>query len=158
MYYIPLRGQRMSRADVEAPALQALIDVRGTVRHPVENLRFQGLRFEYGTWLGPSGRNGYAADQSGFHLDGYGHRPNRIGHDPDTARTPGNVRLNYARDVAFVHDDFMHLGGAALDFASGSQHDAIIANRFHDVAAAAIQLGGVSTLDAHPRSAGPGDA
>jgi len=152
LYYIPLPGQRMSRVDVEAPALQALIDVHGTLRHPVEHLRFQGLRFEYGTWLGPSGPNGYADDQSGFHLDGYGHRANLTGHDPDDTRTPGNVRLSYARDVAFVHDDFLHLGGAGLDFAAGSQHDAIIANRFSDISAAAIQLGGVAILDAHPHS------
>ncbi len=152
LYYIPLPGQSMSGTDVEAPVLQALIDVRGTLRRPVEHLRFEGIGFEYGTWLGPSGPNGYAADQSGFHLDGYGHRPNLIGHDPDTTRTPGNVRLTYARDVAFVHDDFLHLGGAGLDFATGSQHDAIIANRFRDISAAAIQLGGVSRLDAHPYS------
>jgi hypothetical protein len=156
VYYIPRAGQQLARADVELPVAQALIDVRGTVRRPVAHVRFQGLRFAYGTWLGPSGPNGYAVDQSGFHLDGYGHRPNLIGHDPDTTRTPGNVRLAYARDVAFVHDDFMHLGGVALDFDTGSQHDAIVGNRFEDISSAAIQLGGVTRVDARP--AHPGQA
>ncbi len=154
LYYIPRAGERLARADVELPIAQALIDVRGTLARPVEHLRFRGLTFGYGTWLGPSGPNGYAADQSGFHLDGFGHRPNLVGHDPADARTPGNVRLVYARDVGFVHDDFLHLGGAGVDFARGSQHDAIVGSRFADISGAAIQLGGVSAVDAHPAHAG----
>jgi hypothetical protein len=156
LYYIPRPGESLARADVELPTVQALIDVRGTLRRPVEHIRFQGIRFEYGTWLGPNGPNGYAADQSGFHLDGYGHRPNVVGHDPDTARTPGNVRLAYARGLTFVHDDFLHLGGVAVDFTTGAQHDAIVGNRFEDVSSAAIQLGGVTRVDARP--AHPGQA
>lgn len=154
LYYIPQRGQRLARADVELPVLQALIDVRGTLSRPVEHIRFEGLTLAYGTWVDPSSPNGYAADQSGFHLDGYGHRPNLIGHDPDTARTPGNVRLRYAREVTFTHDDFVHLGGVGLDFNTGSQHDAIIGNRFDDISSSAIELGGVSRVDHHPRHPG----
>lgn len=154
LYVIPRFGQRPARADVELPILQALIDVRGTLRRPVENVRFQGLTFAYGTWLGPSGPNGYADDQSGFHLDGYGHPPNLIGHDPDTARTPGNVRLHYARRVTFTHDDFLHLGGVGLDFDTGSRHDEIVGNRFVDISSAAIELGGVSPIDSRPAHPG----
>ncbi len=154
LYYIPRPGERLSSADVELPVAQALVDVRGTLRHPVTHLRFTGLTFAYGTWVGPNGPNGYAADQSGFHLDGYGHPPNVVGHDPHDARTPGDVRVDFGRDIAFVHDDFEHLGGAGLDFASGSQGDLIVGNRFSDISAAAIQLGGVSVADAHPTSAG----
>ncbi len=153
LYSIPGFGQRLARADVELPVLQALIDVRGTLRRPVEHIRFQGLTFAYGTWLGPSSPNGYADDQSGFHLEGYGHPPNLIGHDPDTARTPGNVRLRYARRVTFIHDDFLHLGGVGLDFDTGSQHDAIVGNRFDDISSAAIELGGVSPIDSRPAHA-----
>jgi hypothetical protein len=154
LYYIPARGQRLARADVEVPVLQTLIDARGTLRRPVERIRFEGLTFAYGTWLDPSSRNGYAADQSGFHLDGYGHRPNLIGHDPATARTPGNVRLTYARGVTFTDDDFVHLGGVGLDFDTGSQYDAIVGNRFHDISSSAIELGGVRLDDSHPRESG----
>jgi hypothetical protein len=154
LYYIPPLGQRLARADVELAVVQALIDVRGTLRRPVEHIRFQGLTFAYGTWIGPSGPNGYAADQSGFHLNGYGHPPNLIGHDPDTARTPGNVRLRYARHVTFTHDDFLHLGGVGLDFNTGSRHDVIVGNRFVDISSAAVQLGGVSPIDHHPAHAG----
>jgi hypothetical protein len=154
LYYIPRAGERLAGADVELPVIQQLIDVRGTLRRPVTHVRFQGLTFAYGTWLPPSGPNGYAADQSGFHLVGYGHQRNVIGHDPNTVRTPGNVRLAYARDIEFKHDNFLHLGGVGLDFNTGSQHDAIIGNRFNDISSAAIQLGGVSAVDHHPTRPG----
>lgn len=154
LYYIPRAGERLGSADVELPVVEALIEVRGTLRRPVAHIRFQGLTFAYGTWLGPSGPNGYAADQSGFHLDGYGHHPNLVGHDPDTVRTPGNVRLAYASYITFTHDDFLHLGGVGLDFNTGSQRDQISGNRFEDISSAAIQLGGVSPVDAHPRNSG----
>lgn len=154
LYYIPRAGQRLGSADVELPVVQALVDVRGALQRPVTHIRFQGLTFSYGTWLGPSGPNGYAPDQSGFQLVGYGHRPNLTGHDPNTVRTPGNVRLAYAREIAFAHDDFVHLGGVGLDFNTGSQNDAIVGNRFEDISSSAIELGGVSAIDARPRSTG----
>jgi hypothetical protein len=153
LFYRPRRGDRLRSADVELPRLEALVDVRGTLSHPVSHIRFHGLTFAYATWLDPSGRDGYADDQSGFHLDGFGHPSNVVGHDPDTMRTPGDVRLAYARNVTFDHDDFRHLGGGGLDFATGSQNDTVRGNRFADVSAAAVQLGAVSRLDAHPRRA-----
>jgi hypothetical protein len=154
LYYIPRPGERLAQADVELPVAQSLIDVRGSLRHPVSNIDFERIRFEFGTWLGPSGPDGYAADQSGFHLVGYGHPRNTTGHDPDSVPTPGNVRLAYARDVGFVHDDFLHMGAVGLDYGAGSQHDVVLGDRFDDISSAAIQFGGVSRADAHPSRAG----
>jgi hypothetical protein len=36
----------MASADVEAPTVQTLIDIRGTAAAPVHNLSFDGLLFE----------------------------------------------------------------------------------------------------------------
>lgn len=154
LYYIPAPGQRLSGADVELPVAQSLIDVRGTLARPVANLRFQGIRFEYGTWLGPSGPNGYAEDQSGFYLAGGGHRRNKIGHDPNAMPTPGDVQVEYGRRIAFVHDDFLHLGAVGLEFGAGGQRDVVLANRFDDISSAAVHLGGVAVSYAHPSRPG----
>jgi hypothetical protein len=148
LYYIPTRGQRLAHADVELPVLPLLVHVRGTAARPVEHLRFQGLTFAYATWL--NGANGYADDQSGFHLNGPFHMPNVVGHDPAAAPTPGNVRLVYAHDVTFTHDDFLHLGGVGLELRTGSKRDAVVGNRFDDISSAAVQVGGVTIPSAHP--------
>jgi hypothetical protein len=150
LYYIPLPGEDMSNAVVELPVLETLISAQGEVGRPVAHLRFEGLAFAYATWLQPSSHDGYASDQSGFHLVGPDHQPNTIGHDPNDVRTPGNVRLGYAQHVVFRNDTFAHLGGVALDFDTGSQFNFIIDNVFEDISSAAIQLGGITVADHHP--------
>ncbi|MEO8752606.1 MAG: right-handed parallel beta-helix repeat-containing protein [Casimicrobiaceae bacterium] len=150
LYYMPLPGENLAEAVVEMPVLEALIDGRGEMDKPVERIRFEGLTFAYATWLGPSTPDGYVADQSGFHLVGEGHAPNIIGHDEHTVRTPGNVRFRYAHRIQFIDNDFVHLGGVGLDFDTGSQHNAVIDNRFEDISSAGIQLGGVAKEDHHP--------
>jgi hypothetical protein len=154
LYYIPRVGENIKTADVELPALEALVDGKGTLSKPIRNIRFQGLTFSYGTWLSPSGPNGYAADQSGFHLDGTGHPQNVIGHDPNTVRTSGNVKFSYARNVNFVRNTFTHLGGSGLDFNTGSQRNSIIGNYFTDISSSALLIGGNTLTDAHPSKSG----
>jgi len=150
VYYIPLAGEDLATAVVEMPVLEVLIEGRGERGRSVSHIRFEGLTFAYATWLGPSGPDGYATDQSGFHLVGDGHEPNVIGHDQHVVRTPGNVRFRYAEHVQFLGNDFMHLGAVGLDFDTGSQDNAIVDNRFEDISSAGIQLGGVSPEDHHP--------
>ena len=150
LYYIPRADEDLATAIVELPVLETLIEGRGEVDRPLQNLRFEGLTFAYATWLQPSGSDGYAADQSGFHLVGHGHPTNVIGHDEHVSRTPGNVRFRYARHIEFRNNDFVHLGGVGLDFDTGSQRNSIVDNRFEDISSAGIQMGGVGADDHHP--------
>ena len=94
--------------------------------------------------MGPGRPQGYVPDQSGFCLEGTDHSPNIIGHDPAVVRTPGAVGFRYARNITFDGNTFSHLGGAGLDFDTGSQGNRVVNNLFMDISAAAIQLGGVS--------------
>ncbi|MBJ7522099.1 MAG: right-handed parallel beta-helix repeat-containing protein [Solirubrobacteraceae bacterium] len=150
VYYRPRAGERLATARAELAVEETLIDVRGTAARPVAHLRFEGLTFAHATWLRPSGNEGYAADQSGFHLTGRGNAPNAVGHVERPSRTPGNVRLRHVRDVTFTRNDFRHLGGAGLDFDTGSQGNVVLGNRFTDISSAAVQVGGVLRADHHP--------
>jgi hypothetical protein len=150
LYYIPLSGEDMAAADVELPVLETLVDAVGTVSAPVAYLQFKGLSFEYATWLAPSGSDGYALDQSGFHLVGADHSANLIGHDQNDVETPGNVRFIYAQNISLSGNTFEHLGAAALSFETGSQNDQIVNNIFTDISSSAIQLGGIQIVDHHP--------
>jgi hypothetical protein len=154
VYYKPRSDEDLDTAVAELATLETLIDGQGRLDQPITNLRFEGLTFTTATWLGPSSADGYIVDQSGFHVTGTGHKTNTFGHTRDVTRTPGNVRFSYAHDVAFSGNVFTQLGGVALDFNTGSQGNSIEDNLFIDLSAAAIQLGGVSDVDAHPEQPG----
>ena len=150
LYYIPLVGEDMGTADVELPVLETLLVASGDVSKPVSYINFNGLSFEYATWLAPNAPDGYALDQSGFHLRGTGHSSNIIGHDPDTVRTSGNLSFLYAQHITFENNTVEHMGAVGLDFSSGCQDNKIIGNTFNDISAAGIQLGGNTAEDARP--------
>lgn len=53
------------------PALETLVQVEGTVDRPVSNIRFEGINFNYTTWMRPS-EKGYVPLQAGMYmLDAY---------------------------------------------------------------------------------------
>ena len=150
LYYIPRDGEDMTTADVELPVLEKLLDAAGDASTPVSHINFSGVSFMYATWLAPNTSDGYALDQSGFHLIGTDHSANAIGHDPNDAGIPGNVSLAYAQNITFENNTFAHLGAVALNFGTGSQRNIIANNTFNDVSAAAIQVGGIASEDHHP--------
>ena len=149
----PAPGEDIATAVVELPVREALIDGRGELGSPIAHIRFEGLTFAYATWLGPSTADGYAADQSGFHLVGDG-APDRT--SSVTTRTSCARRETSASatrtHIEFRNNAFVHLGGVGLDFDTGSQHNVILDNAFEDISSAAIQLGGVTRDDHHPGS------
>ena len=152
LYYIPRDGEDMASADVELPVLEKLVDAAGDAVAPVSYISFSGLNFMYATWLGPNTEDGYALDQSGFHLTGSEHADNVIGHDPNAVSIPGNVNLIYAQNITFENNTFAYLGAVALNFGTGSQGNEIKNNTFTDISAAAIQVGGIASVDHHPET------
>ncbi|MDR3476781.1 MAG: hypothetical protein P4M14_01965 [Gammaproteobacteria bacterium] len=160
IYYIPRSGEDLTTADVELPVLQTLIQGSGDQTTPIQYLSFEGLSFQYATWLdinsttnsSPSSSSGYVCDQSGFHLLGTNHSAtlNIIGHDQNVTRTPGNVSFIYAQHITFANNTFQHLGAIGLDFDTGSEFNQIVNNIFNDISGAGIQIGGVSPQDHHP--------
>jgi hypothetical protein len=153
IYYKPDSGANPARQNIEVAATQVLVDAQGTLAHPVKHLRFKRLNFEYATWMGVSGPEGYADDQTGFRVTGPD-QPKTVEHAQYTTRTPGNLRFAYARHVTIRHNRFRHMGAVAVDFNTGSQHNKITGNQFRDISAAAIQLGGVAPVDHHPTESG----
>ena len=132
------------------PVLETLVSLQGSAGNPVSNITFQDLQFSYATWLEPNSNDGYASDQSGNYLKGTGYHPNTIGHQQVTYKTHGNVSLQYASNITFNFDKFIHLGGTALDLDTGSQNNTISNNIFTDISSAAIQVGGFTPQDQRP--------
>ena len=68
VYYLPRPGEDMTKAEVIAPAVEKLVELRGTLDRPVQNIRFEGITFEHGSWLLPS-KIGFVDVQANFVLD-----------------------------------------------------------------------------------------
>ena len=65
---MPRAGEDMTKVEVIAPALETIVELRGSLDKPVQNIRFEGIAFEYGNWVRPS-KNGHCEVQANFVFD-----------------------------------------------------------------------------------------
>jgi hypothetical protein len=122
--YIPLSGQNLSSADVELPLSQSLVDVGGTYDAPAHDITLAGVGFAGTSWLGPSGNQGYADQQTGAYLAGTWNWP-AFGSctsgctpfeaaRPHWSQMPAAVQVSAANTITFTDDQFVNLGQNAL--------------------------------------------
>ena len=152
VYYLPRPGEDMAKAEVIAPALDRLVELRGTLDRPVENIHFVGLIFAEAGWLEPS-RVGHVDVQANFRL----FEPNLLKRDGklttvhnEHVKSPSNVVGHAVRGVRFERCTFARLGSGGLDLEFGAQENAVIGCQFQDISGTAIQLGDVLKPDHHP--------
>src|SRR5262249_13099728 len=125
IYYVPLPGQNMATADVEAPVLQQLIVGNGTASAPVQKLIFEHLQFSYATWLGDTyqgqgNTNGFSEIQANYQVTGAnGAASQGLCHIPPPSYTlgtcpfgawtqiPGNISFTYDNYIHFFYDAFV---------------------------------------------------
>ncbi|WP_132615303.1 right-handed parallel beta-helix repeat-containing protein [Nonomuraea terrae] len=174
LYYKPLAGQDLSRARVELPRLESLLQVGGTYDEPARNLRFEGLTFTGTTWLHPSTPNGYANQQTGVFISGVQpHRPADAftscafgckgfeGSRNSWAQTAAAVQVSAAERVSFVGDTFVNLGSVGLGIGNdanahaggvglGAHEVTVRGNTFTASAGGGIVVGGVRPDAHHP--------
>lgn len=152
VYYLPKPGEDMAQAPVVAPALERLVEIRGTLDRPVRNIRFEGIAFEHGNWLRPS-QVGFVDVQANFVLD----EANLMKRDGGLTAThnqhlksPAHVVCHAAQSIRFERCVFARLGGAGIDLEFGAQDNVISGCRFFDISGTAIQIGDVLKDDHHP--------
>jgi hypothetical protein len=174
IYYRPRDGEDIATIKVELPRLQSLLSIAGSYDRPVSDLQFRRLSFQGTSWLGPSGPQGYASQQSGSFLAGQ--VPDYPG-DPmrdcswgcrafEAMRNrwrqqPAAVQVAAATRVVFDDDRFSELGQIALGI--GNNPDAndsgvglgataieVTRSSFTDLAGGAIMVGGIIPDSHHP--------
>ncbi len=152
VYYMPREGEDMTKAEVIAPEVEKLVELRGTLDHPVHNIRFEGITFAHGGWLLPSDI-GLVDLQANFVLDWENpfHRSSGLTavHN-EVLKSPANVVCHAAKSIVFERCTFTQLGGAGLDIEYGSQDNRVVGCRFYDISGTAIQVGDVLKDDHHP--------
>jgi hypothetical protein len=154
----PLFDPNAVNRRIEIPVAESLLQVTGTAASPVRNLAFQGLTFAGATWLDPALGAGYVPDQTGVMIDA-GKNPvtgeylndyTTTGHSQFTKATPGNVKVAYARNVAFSGNTFRNLGAVGLQLGTGSQGVRVSRNTFTGISSSAITVGGASWCRVDP--------
>jgi parallel beta-helix repeat protein len=122
VYYWPMSGEEMTRAQVVAPVLESLVKIEGDVEdhEPVRDITFQGLTFSDTDWSIPAA--GYVDDQAAF--------------DVGSA-----VEISGGVECGIKHCVFEHLGQYAVSLNHGSQKCRVVHNGLTDLGAGGIRIG-----------------
>ena len=93
-------------------------------------MRWEGVRFEFATWLGASGPKGYVDTQSAYLCQ--------------DGEPPVNVHVWHSKNVTFSSCDFQHLGAVYAIGAHNASQSIIVSNcTFTDCSGGAVKLGDV---------------
>ncbi len=135
--YWPRPGEDMATAEVYAPRLTRLVDVRGTEGDPVRNLHFQGIRFAHADWVMPDfGFNGIQA--SFYCIPKAGDR----GWEwvPWECIEPA-IRFEFADSCSLTDGALEYLRAVGLRLLRGCSDCRVIGNEVHSIGASGIMVG-----------------
>jgi hypothetical protein len=131
--YSPLSGEDMQTAEVIAPVVERLLEVKGLPDRPVRNLHFRGLRFEH-TGLGlPKG--GYLGIQACHCTAGKAWTDN-------WGRVPAAICWDYVEKSSLEDSVLTRLGGCGVELVTGCHDNLIQGNEITEVSGNGIMLGG----------------
>ncbi len=120
--YIPLPGEDMTKAEVIAPRLTRLLEVRGEagLGAHVEKVTLRGLSFQHQDWTLPA----------------QGHS------DPQAAvSVPAAIMADGALNCSFERCEVAHVGGYGIWLRRGCKGSRIVHCRIHDVGAGGVRVG-----------------
>jgi hypothetical protein len=128
LYYIPMPGEDMTKAEVIAPLSLGLMQFAGNPlqRDFVEHLRFENLAFRYVHWDLPVGQ---ANDIQA------------------ASATPGAIVLEGASHCRFVHCEIANIGTYAFELRNGCRSNEFVANDVHSLAAGGWRINGGTEQD-----------
>ena len=154
VYYYPREGEKMQDAGTEVivPAIETLVQVKGTIDRPVSHIRFEKITFSHTTWMRPS-EKGHVPLQAGMYLtDGYRIDPKMerdyLNHPLDNqgwlGRPATAVSVAAANQIDFERCRFEHLGSTGLDYEEAVQGGVVRGCLFRDIAGNGLVVGSFS--------------
>lgn len=122
LIYAPKPGEDPKRAEVVAPRLETLLELRGdaAARQFVSHARFEGITFAHTNWTTPPSGNAFA--QAEINLG-------------------GAVSATGARDCRFDRCIVAHVGTYAVDLGNGCKRNALRECRLEDMGAGGVKIG-----------------
>jgi hypothetical protein len=122
LWYMPLPGQDMTRAEAVAPVAEKFLLVQGDAAGGkfVEHVTFRGLSFRHSQRLMPEG--GFEASQAAAPIDAV-------------------VMLDGARDITFEDCEIGHISTYGIWFRKGVQRCTLRHSEVHDFGAGGVRIG-----------------
>ncbi|NDW12229.1 right-handed parallel beta-helix repeat-containing protein [Bacteroides sp. 214] len=154
LYYYPKQGEDMKKAEAIVPAIETLVQVKGTLDNPVKHVRFENIDFAYTTWMRPS-EQGHVPLQAGMYLtDAYRITPKMIrnyrNHKLDNqgwlGRPAAAVQISEGNDIDFIRCGFRQLASTGLDYVYGNRGGLVEGCNFTDIGGSGIVVGSFSPL------------
>lgn len=152
LYYYPRKGENMRQIKAIIPALETLVEVKGTLDNPVKHIRFENISFEHTTWMRPSTK-GHVPLQAGMYLtDAYridpkmirNYRNHKLDNQGWLGRPSAAVQVSASHEVDFINCNFEHLGASGLDYIYGNYRGKVEGCTFRDIAGNGIVAGSFS--------------
>lgn len=145
LYYIPKEGQDMAKVNAVVPAIETLMELKGTLDDPVRLIQFEGLDFAYTTFLRPS-THGFSEIQATFtkdpDIDDNGHS--------HYIKTAAGIVVDAGQNITFERCNFSRFGAAGINIQNGSRNNLLRGCRLTEIGGSGIQIGGFNISDAHP--------
>ncbi|PQV51512.1 parallel beta helix pectate lyase-like protein [Jejuia pallidilutea] len=135
LYYMPEANEKMEALVVVAPVTETLIDIKGSLDYPINNISFENLVFEHANWNLPS-TNGFINAQAGMYNltareDNY-----------QTVRRPSAaIKVENAENIQFKGNLIQHMGSTGIDFISGTKKCIIEGNVIRSIAGNGTMIG-----------------
>ncbi len=130
--YLAPRGIQPNQAEIIAPRLTHLVEIRGSAARPVRGIEFRNITFADADYVMPT--NGLISPQAAIVI-------------------PGTFRASHATDCRLAHCRFTDLGGYGVELGRGCQRWTIEDSRFDSLGAGGIRFG-----ETGDRSPSPADA
>jgi hypothetical protein len=144
LYYYPRSGEDMSKADVQAPVAEKLIEIAGTsTTARVKNLTFKGLTFantDYGlVKVGDS--RGKASVQAATVYIAYGSGDWHASKYQIIDTLPAMINVTSADSIDFIDNVIAHSGSEGISMVNDVVNSNVVGNYITDMAGSGVTIG-----------------
>lgn len=143
LYYMPRDGEDMSTANVVAPNIETLIEVKGeSTKDKVQNISFSGIVFAHTNYLRPS-NEGFLNLQAGqFAVNVVEDWRGLLKSNEFMLWHPSaGIEVTNASRVIFEDNIFTQMAATGIDFTSGTNDTRIEGNVFTEIGGSSISVG-----------------
>ncbi|MGL1935066.1 MAG: discoidin domain-containing protein [Fibrobacterales bacterium] len=139
IYYMPRDGENMATSEFIIPKIDKLISLEGTTDNKISNIHFEGISFQYTTWLRPNTNKGFPVIQAGLLWD----------ENMGVEKSESSVTVRSGSNISFDKCVFYKLGNVGLEFDTGTQGSMVSRSVFTDISSEAIVVGDFNFEDHH---------